>query len=668
MKTIRINLAAFTGLCFTLFLSFPSGAQVFEKVIDSDLGLSSNNNIVTAAAIKSNGNRLVAFRNRTSTGEGAAALAEMNSNGDTLWVKQFQRSGTNNGEVFVSIIKELPNNQLLLVGGSYSSSIYYHGTFWITDNAGNILTYKRMDYNNFREITINDVDIDSDGSIYFAGNYYDFLSAGVSFYNWTVPLFGKFNPNLSLAWAKTYGSTNHTSNNNNEGDVKSIELTPDGNLMVFGLDGRHNQNNPGTIHQFKVDTAGQTIWNKQKPNTDFGRPDELVVTENGDYYTSTEIAISPQFGPTTYTTVIEKFDADGNAIWSKSYGDGEFDQMNRMGYDEVNDQLYLCGHGLQPGTDTDGLLAVIDSSGSMVFCKAFHNDNYDSFTDVVKSGNNYLVTGHVNSVSGWMVQTDQNGNTDCAANDVLLDTSVYPVDYTPGINTNNIDFTYIDFTPEYLNGTFSFSTSCYACADQVYTVAVDACGPYMFGDTLRTVSGTYFDEHTSVQGCDSIIALDLTIIDVDVTTTVVEPTISANAAVATYSWLDCDDNYAVIAGETSQSFMAMVNGNFAVEVSQDGCVDTSACVSIFSVRVLESALDMQVSVYPNPAKGNFNINLGQTYEEVTLTVQSIDGKQLETKQLIQTQQFNYSIDQASGIYLLRIVADGKTSVVRVVNE
>lgn len=668
MTINRINFAAFIGLCFTLFLSIPSGAQVFEKVIDWDLGLSTNNNIVTAAAIKSNGNRLVAFRNQTSTGEGGAALAEMNSNGDTLWVKQFQRSGTNNGEVFVNIIKELPNNQLLLVGGSYSSSIYYHGTFWITDNAGNILTYRRMDYNNFREITINDVDIDVDGSIYFAGNYYDFLSAGVSFYNWTVPLFGKFNPNLSLAWAKTYGSTSHSSNNNNAGDVKSIELTPDGNLMVYGLNGRHNHNNPGTIHQFKVDTAGQTHWNKEKSNTHFGRPDELVVTENGDYYTSTEIAISPQFGPTTYTTVIEKFDADGNAIWSKSYGDGEFDQMNRMGYDEANDQLFLCGHGVQPGTDTDGLLAVIDSSGALVFCKAFHNDSYDTFTDVVKSGDNYLVTGHVNSVNGWMVQTDQNGDTDCAANDVPLDTAAYPVSYTPGINTNNIDFTYIDFTPEYLNGTFSFSTNCYACADQIYTVAVDACGPYMFGDTLRTVSGTYFDEHTSVQGCDSIIALDLNIIDVDVTTTVVEPTITANAAGASYRWLDCNDNDAVIAGETSQAFMAMANGSFAVEVTQDGCVDTSACVAIISVSVLESELDMQISVFPNPTNGNFSINLDKPYDLVTVKLQDVTGKVLETMQVNQTQRFNYSIDQANGMYLLSIVADGKTSVVRLIKE
>jgi hypothetical protein len=67
--------------------------------------------------------------------------------------------------------------------------------------------------------------------------------------------------------------------------------------------------------------------------------------------------------------------------------------------------------------------------------------------------------------------------------------------------------------------------------------------------------------------------------NVDVTTTTTDFTIEANAVGLTYQWVDCDDNFAVIANETNQSFTATVNGNYAVIVTDGACSDTSACVA-----------------------------------------------------------------------------------------
>lgn len=54
-------------------------------------------------------------------------------------------------------------------------------------------------------------------------------------------------------------------------------------------------------------------------------------------------------------------------------------------------------------------------------------------------------------------------------------------------------------------------------------------------------------------------------------------TLTADQTGAIYQWLDCDNNYAEIVGETNQSFTSQVTGNYAVEVAMNGCVDTSAC-------------------------------------------------------------------------------------------
>lgn len=47
-----------------------------------------------------------------------------------------------------------------------------------------------------------------------------------------------------------------------------------------------------------------------------------------------------------------------------------------------------------------------------------------------------------------------------------------------------------------------------------------------------------------------------------------------------YQWLDCDDSYSIVVGETNQSFTPSVTGNYAVEINDNGCVDTSMCLLV----------------------------------------------------------------------------------------
>lgn len=61
------------------------------------------------------------------------------------------------------------------------------------------------------------------------------------------------------------------------------------------------------------------------------------------------------------------------------------------------------------------------------------------------------------------------------------------------------------------------------------------------------------------------------------TVTQTGPQLTADESGAAYQWLDCDNNYAVINGETNQSYTPAVTGNYAVEISNGACVDTSAC-------------------------------------------------------------------------------------------
>ena len=100
-------------------------------------------------------------------------------------------------------------------------------------------------------------------------------------------------------------------------------------------------------------------------------------------------------------------------------------------------------------------------------------------------------------------------------------------------------------------------------------------------------SGVYVDTISTIMGCDSVVTLDLTVNHVDTGVTQNDIELTAHASGAMYQWLDCDNGFNPIAGETDSVFTATQNGNYAVEITENGCVDTSACFDISTVFVSE---------------------------------------------------------------------------------
>lgn len=86
---------------------------------------------------------------------------------------------------------------------------------------------------------------------------------------------------------------------------------------------------------------------------------------------------------------------------------------------------------------------------------------------------------------------------------------------------------------------------------------------------------------------------------------------------AQYQWLDCDDNYSVINGETNQSYTPANSGNYAVEVTLNGCVDTSACYLV-DYTGIEEFNNSNFSLFPNPANQSINIQSSRL-DNVTIT-------------------------------------------------
>ena len=230
-----------------------------------------------------------------------------------------------------------------------------------------------------------------------------------------------------------------------------------------------------------------------------------------------------------------------------------------------------------------------------------------------------------------LIATDGSSNTTQCTFDVVVNSSITGID----VVTNCNSFIWID--------------------GNTYTASNNTA-------TFNIVGG-------SANGCDSLVALDLTIISVtDLTTSTVGGTISSNNSFATYQWLDCDNSYALISGETGISFTPSANGNYAVELTENGCIDTTSCVAITTVGIIENSFGVNLQVYPNPTSGNFSIDLGSIYQKSEVLITDLSGKVINAKSVSQSKVLNLSIEEPAGIYIIYIQAGKQRAVIRLVKE
>mgnify|MGYP001039443818 CR=1 FL=1 len=176
----------------------------------------------------------------------------------------------------------------------------------------------------------------------------------------------------------------------------------------------------------------------------------------------------------------------------------------------------------------------------------------------------------------------------------------------------------------------------------------------------------YWAGHYGAVIDDSYVGIGFTVSDL--TTSLSGLTITATNTSASYQWLDCDNGNSEINGEASQSFTATINGNYAVELTENGCVDTTACIAITTVGIVENSFEDLLTVYPNPTSGNFSVDLGDVYENSEILITDLSGKIIDLKTISQSQTLNLSIQEPAGIYIVSITAGDKKAVIRLIKE
>jgi hypothetical protein len=196
---------------------------------------------------------------------------------------------------------------------------------------------------------------------------------------------------------------------------------------------------------------------------------------------------------------------------------------------------------------------------------------------------------------------------------------------------------------------------------------VETCFSYTTPDGEETYddSGTYTFVLPNAAGCDSVVTLDLLILGPNHNITINENSLSAHQDNAAYQWMDCNAN-ALIPDAVEQSYFPTSSGSYAVIVTLNGCVDTSACVELMLVSSNEPDSQSGISLYPNPTQGDILIELSTPRKNVQVEITDVYGRQLELITFKQVQSIPFSLDYPPGMYLFHILADGQRKVLQVV--
>ena len=194
------------------------------------------------------------------------------------------------------------------------------------------------------------------------------------------------------------------------------------------------------------------------------------------------------------------------------------------------------------------------------------------------------------------------------------------------------------------------------------TDVITACDSYTWIDSNTYTSNNNTATHTltNIGGCDSVVTLDLTINTVDNGITNSSPTLTATAAGAAYQWLDCDNNFAQITGETNQSFTATTSGNYAVEVTQNNCTDTSDCQTVTIIGLQENKTNA-IHIYPNPTTGLLTIKgvegIASIYDIYGRLMLTTNTNTLDISQAAMGIYFVRVLDEQGNVYSQKVVKD-----------
>lgn len=196
------------------------------------------------------------------------------------------------------------------------------------------------------------------------------------------------------------------------------------------------------------------------------------------------------------------------------------------------------------------------------------------------------------------------------------------------------------------------------------------CSPFTWIDGITYTSSNTTAVHTiaggDVNGCDSIVTLNLTYTIIDNAVSVSGNTLTAQESGASYQWVDCDNGNSPIAGATNQNFTPAISGNYAVEITVNGCTAISACnqLTVSGTTSINEHDGANVTIFPNPA--NDLVNVENIAAGTIITIYDLTGKIVFSETAKSTGSVISTSNWVNGMYFVKTSFEGTNQQIKLV--
>ncbi len=573
--------------------------------------------------------------------------------------------------------------------------------------------------------TVGGLSVDSLGNVCIAGNFHGTIdldpgpsqsnytsNGGNDFYTLCLDTDGNF------LWAHTFGGINSD---------RALCITRDlnDNIYVGGIFGDTVDFDPspsvsivnalGDWDMFilKLTSDGNFVWVKTIGGDNAsGRLEDITCDPWGNVISTGRFSQSMDFDPGVNTDVheaismsdvfVQKLSSNGNFLWARTFG-GSSNEVGWGVSTDVTGSVYTTGqfresvdfdpglgtdiHEAMPslGSNSDVFIHKLDSSGNFQWVRTFGDEYDDEGYSVVTLGSSIVyVTG---SFCG-NVDFNPDGNSDIQySNGSELFIQKLNQCNSTSSNSNIIACEeYISPSGNYLwttSGIYNDTVLNSMYCDSILTVDLtineisSLIDEHYTCDSLQWMDGNTYTTSTSTPtwiltndlGCDSIITLNLVVTNVNNSVIQLgDTTLQANSTIGEYQWLYCDTSYNIINGAIDQSYIIQQNGSYAVQIIENGCTDTSECITISNLGILENNFGYDLTAFPNPTKKTITVSLGSSFSSIEIQILDINGKTISSNFFNDTNEFNIDINGNPGQYTLCIYSGEKQARIKVIKQ
>lgn len=378
------------------------GASVFQKVY----GTSDSTSDASGSCVQptSDGGYIATgYISNFGEGDDDFYLVKTNSAGAISWTKVYGEQDADDA----SYVIQTSDGGYAIVGVTLSSG-GENVLLVKTDEAGGVVwsnIYGSGD--NSSDASASSIQQTSDGGYVFTGYISNYGAGGDDIY------LVKTDSSGNISWTKTFGGSN-------DDDASSVAITNDGGYIISGVT-KSFADSTGDVYLIKTDASGNLQWSKAygsgANNNDIGSS-ALQTSDHGYIVTGTSDGF---FGEAAF---LMKTDSTGNVQWGKAYGtNDESSDASASSVSITNDGGYaFTGYISNFGAGGDDFYLVkTDANGDTLWTKTYGSSEDDDAAFLKQTNDGGFVIGGVTQgfpESGggehlYLVKTDGLGNTAC---------------------------------------------------------------------------------------------------------------------------------------------------------------------------------------------------------------------------------------------------------------